>query len=286
VTVGVLPVIDDVGVFIARDDGIFSKVGLNVKIVQVQSSTAAMPMMKSGSVDILGGGNDVSFIQQAATNPANPPFKLLSEGATCAPGAFEVLALPSSGIQTPADLQHKTIAVNITNNIQTLTINSVLKADDVNPSSVRYVVKPFPQMVAALKSHAVDAISAVEPFATAAQQAAGAVPILDQCTGPTNAIPLSGYFAPSSWVQQNPVAVRRFQQAIAQAQTIADTDRAQVEKTLLTYVPKLSEVQAATIALDQFPTATDSVQLNRVVNLMGEAGLLRKPFQISSIIQG
>jgi NitT/TauT family transport system substrate-binding protein len=141
-------------------------------------------------------------------------------------------------------------------------------------------------MVAALESHKVDAISAVEPFATAAQQIAGAVPILDQCTGPTNAIPLSGYFSTSAWAQQHPDAVSRFQQAMAQAQQVADTNRAEVEKALLAYVPKLSAVQAATIALDQFPTATDSVQVGRVANLMLEAGLLAKPFQVSALLRG
>jgi NitT/TauT family transport system substrate-binding protein len=286
VTVGALPVIDDVGLYIAQDEGIFQKVGLNVTIQSVATSAVAIPKMKSGAIDILGGGNDVSFIQLAAGSPADPPFKLLSEAATCAPGAFEVLVLPSSGIQTPADLEHKTIAVNIPNNVQTLTINSVLQADDVSTASVRYTAIPFPQMVAALKAHKVQAISEVEPFATQAQQAAGAEPILDQCTGPTNALPLSGYYAPSAWAAQHPDVVQRFQQAMAQAQDIADTNRSEVEKALLTYVPKLSEVQAATIALDQFPTATDTVQLDRVANLMLEAGLIHKTFQASSLVQG
>lgn len=286
VTVGALPVIDDVGLYIAQDEGIFQKVGLNVTIQSVATSAVAIPKMKSGAIDILGGGNDVSFIQLAAGNPADPPFKLLSEAATCAPGAFEVLVLPSSGIKTPADLEHKTIAVNIPNNVQTLTINSVLQADDVSTASVRYTAIPFPQMVAALKAHKVQAISEVEPFATQAQQAAGAEPILDQCTGPTNALPLSGYYAPSAWAAQHPDVVQRFQQAMAQAQDIADTNRSEVEKALLTYVPKLSEVQAATIALDQFPTATDTVQLDRVANLMLEAGLIHKTFQASSLVQG
>jgi NitT/TauT family transport system substrate-binding protein len=286
ITVGALPVIDDVGLYIAQDEGIFQRDGLNVTIAPVASSAVAISEMKAGKISIIGGGNDVSFIQLASSNPANPPFKLLSEAATCAPGAFEVLVLPDSGIQTPAQLQHKTIAVNIPNNIQTLTINSVLQADDVSTASVRYKPIAFPLMVAALKAHKVDAISEVEPFATQAQQAAGAEPVLDQCTGPTNAIPLSGYFAPSAWAQQHPDLVQRFQQAMTQAQDIADTNRAEVEKALLTYVPKLSEVQAATIALDQFPTATDTVQLNRVANLMFEAGLIHTSFQTSSLVQG
>jgi NitT/TauT family transport system substrate-binding protein len=285
ITVGALPVVDDVSAYIAADDGIFKKVGLSVTLKQVLQSTLAIPMMKKGSIDIIGGGNYVSFIKASAVDPADPPFRILAEAATCAPNSFDVLVLPSSHIQTPAELEHKTIAVNLADNIQTLTINSVLAADGVNPASVRYVVIPFPKMVAALKAHKVDAMSAVEPFATQAQQDAGAGVLLDQCSGPTSAIPLSGYFATAAWAQQNPDAVKRFQQAIAQAQEIADTDRAQVEKALLTYVPKLTPVQAATISLDEFPISTDATQLNRVSELMREAGLLHGPFQASALLQ-
>jgi NitT/TauT family transport system substrate-binding protein len=286
ITVGALPVVDDVSAFIAADDGIFKKDGLNVTIKQVLQSTLAIPEMQKGTIDIIGGGNYVTFIKASATEPANPPYRILSEAATCASGSFDVLTLPSSGIQTPADLEHKTIAVNLTNNIQTLMIDSVLKSEDVNPALVRFVVIPFPKMVAALKTHRVDAMSAVEPFITTAEQEVGAQPILDQCSGPDSNLPLSGYFSTTAWAQQHPEAVRRFQQAMAQAQGIADTDRAQVEKTLLKYVAGLTPVQAATITLEQFPIALDGVQLNRVSDLMQEAGLIRSSVQASSLING
>ena len=71
---------------------------------------------------------------------------------------------------------------------------------------------------------------------------------------------------------------------MAQAQEIADSDRAEVEKALLTYVPGLTREQAATITLEQFPTSLDSVQLNRVSDLMQEAGLPH--IQASALIEG
>jgi NitT/TauT family transport system substrate-binding protein len=284
ITLGALPVVDDVSAYIAQKEGIFKQYGLDVKITPVLTSVLAIPMMKKGQIDILGGGNYVSFIEASAKDPGDPPYRILAEAATCSSGSFVILTLPSSGIQTPAQLEHKTIAVNLTQNIQTLMINSVLTADDVKASTVNYKAIAFPKMVAALESHKVDAISAVEPFVTTAEQKAGAVPIVDQCSGPDSNLPLSGYIATSAWAQQNPDAVHRFQQAMAQAQEIADSDRAEVEKALLTYVPGLTPVQAATITLEQFPTALDSVQLNRVSDLMQEAGLPH--VQASALING
>jgi NitT/TauT family transport system substrate-binding protein len=284
ITVGALPVVDDVGAYIAQDEGIFKQFGLNVKIVPVQVSTEAIPDMQKGTIDIIGGGNYVSFIQASTADPSNPPFKILAEAATCSSGSFSILTLPSSKIQTPADLAGKTIAVNTKPNIQTLMINSVLSADNVDASKVKYVAIPFPKMAAALAKGQVDAISEVEPFATAAQETDGAQPLVDQCSGPDSSLPLSGYFSLSTWAQKNPQAASRFQQAMAQAQEIADTQRSTVEKTLVKYVPGLTAVQAATITLETFPTLMDGAQLNRVSDLMQEAGL--KSVKASSLIQG
>jgi NitT/TauT family transport system substrate-binding protein len=282
ITVGALPVVDDVGAYIAADEGIFKQFGLNVTIKPVLSSTVAIPDMKKGTIDIVGGGNYVSFIKLSASDPANPPFKILAEAATCSSGSFNILALPSSGIQTPADLENKTI--NLNNNIQTLMINSVLAADDVKANRVKYVVIPFPQMGAALAAHKVDAISVVEPFLTTAEENDGAQTIVNQCDGPDSSLPLSGYLSTAAWAQQNPVAAQRFQEAMAQAQEVADTDRAVVESTLLKYVKGLTKIQASTITLEQFPTSLDAKQLNRVSDLMQEAGLITNTVQASSLI--
>ena len=286
ITIGALPVVDDVGVYIAADQGLFRRVGLSVTIKQVLQSTKAIPEMQAGQINIIGGANNVSFIQADAADPADPPFRLVMEAATCGAGTFDVLTLPSSGIARPANLVGKTIAVNLTNNVQTLTINAILKDDGVNPAKVHYVVVPFPKMVAALEAHQVDAISAVEPFATAAELTTGAVPILDQCQGPTSNFPISSYYATGTWVRQHPAAVAAFQQAMAKAQAIADNSRGMVEKTIMTYIPKLTGVEASILALVTFPTSIDAVQLQRVADLMYTGHLLSTPFKVKSLLAG
>jgi len=286
ITVGALPVVDNVGLYIAADQGIFKQVGLSVTIRQVVQSTLAIPMMQKGQISIIGGANNVSFIQAAAQDPADPPFRLVMEAATCAPGTFDVLTLPSSGISKPASLAGKRIAVNLLNNVQTLTINAILKDDGVNPASVRYKVVPFPKMVTALEAHQVDAISAVEPFATAAELTLGALPILDQCQGPTDNFPISSYYATSAWVRQHPAVVAAFQKAMAQAQAIADNNRGVVERTILRYIPKLTAMEASVLALDTFPTSVDTVQLQRVADLMYTGHLLSRQFKVTSLLAG
>jgi hypothetical protein len=71
---------------------------------------------------------------------------------------------------------------------------------------------------------------------------------------------------------------------MAQAQAIADNSRGVVEKTILTYIPKLTGVEAAILALDTFPTSIDTVQLQRVADLMYTGHLLTTPFKVSTLL--
>lgn len=281
VVVGALPVVDDAALYLAIKDGYFKQEGLDVTVKPVTQSTSAIPEMKSGQVNIIAGANYASFFQADAAGTFTP--EVVADGIACQQDNDSILALPSSGIKSPSDLAGKTVAVNLTKNIQTLMINEVLKADNVDPSSVHYVAIPFPKMISALKSHKVDAISPVEPFITAAELSAGAQTVLSECTGPTADFPLSGYFASQSWAQKNPNTARAFQAAIEKAQAVADSNRAAVEQILPTY-SKITPEEAAIINLGQFPTTLAATHLQRVADLMYTGGLLHKPLNVSQLL--
>lgn len=283
-TVGALPVVDSAGLYLAIKHGYFRQEGLTVTAMPLTKSIDAIPDMLQGKADIVAGANYVSFFQAQLDSQGKLKFKLLVDGTACGTDTFDVLALPSSGISSPAQLAGKTIAVNISNNIQTLLTDTALRADNVNPSTVHYKVVPFPKMTAALKAHKVDAISAVEPFITAAELGVGAENILSDCTGPTANFPISGYFATQQWTQRYPRTARAFQAAMAKGQALADSSRAAVEQILPTYVPGLSADETAIVNLGQFPTGLDATHLQRVADLMARGGLIGKPFSVQPLL--
>jgi NitT/TauT family transport system substrate-binding protein len=281
VTVAALPVTDTAGFFIALKEGYFKQQGLNVNYKIVAQSTTALAAMVSGSVDIIDGGNYVSFIE--AQNRGAVKLSLLADASACAPHTYSILTLPRTGITTPAQLAGKTVAVNLTNNIQTLAANAVLKADGVNPASVKYVAVPFPQMGAALAAGRVDAISVVEPFLTQAKNTLHATEVSDQCAGPTAALPLSGYFATQQWTQQNPATARAFQRAIVKGQALADSDPAMVRQVLPTY-SKVSPQLANQIGIDNYPSTVSASRMQRIADLMLAGGVLKSPFNASPML--
>lgn len=280
-TVAVLPATDDAPFWLALKDGYFKQQGLTVTPKIVAQSTLAIPAMIHGSVDIIGGGNYVSFFEAQARGVLN--IKVIAPAGTCTADDFAVLALPNSHILTPADLAGKTIAVGLTNSISTLTINAMLKINGVRPATVRYVPIPYPDMATALAKGDVDAISAVEPFLTAAEDSLGANVIMAQCQGPTANLPLSGYFATAAWTARYPATARAFARAIDKAQALADDDRAAVEQILPTYI-KISQMTAALVNLNTYPTSLDPVQIQRVADLMQQGGLLKTPLDVAPLL--
>lgn len=269
IVVGSLPVIDTAGLQVALKEGFFKQAGLSVTVKSVTQSTAAIPDLLHGSIDVIGGGNYVSFFEAEANGTF--PVEILAPAVDCTADTYGVVAMPSSGIAKPADLAGKTIAVNLTQNIQTLTTSAVLAADGVSASSLHYVQVPFPDMGAALQANRVDAISAVEPFLAGALAAGGKL-VTSTCTGSMADFPLSGYVTTKTWVQQHASAARAFQQALEKGNAYADSHPSLVRSLLPTYT-KITAKAAASMPLGSYPDTLEVAPMQRVATLMRGGGL-------------
>ena len=278
--VGVLPVVDDAPLFLAIKNGYFKQQGLTVTPQIIPQSTLAIPDMLHGTVDITTG-NYVSAFEGQAQGTFS--IRVLAASSYCTRTNFSVLALPTSGIKGPAGLAGKTIAVNLTNNIQTLLTNAELKANGVDPATVKYVVVPFPNMAAALKAGRVGAISVVEPFITGAEHSLGAVPVMSECAGSLARFPVAGYYATAAWAAKYPHTAHAFQAAIAKGQAFADANPAAVRAILPTYT-KITASAAPHIILGGYPATTNAAQLQRVANLMLAGGLLKTRLDVQPLL--
>jgi NitT/TauT family transport system substrate-binding protein len=280
VVVGQLSIADTVALEIARKEGYFKQQGLDVTTVPIVQSTQAIPLLLHGSIDITAG-NYASIISADVSGVAK--LKVVAPGSACGDKTLNVLALPSSKISGAAGLTGKTVAVNIDPDIQTLTINAVLKADGISPAKVKYVEVPFADMGAALKAGRVDAISETEPFLTGDEEQDGAVSVLAECQGPTADIPIGGFFTTAQWLSKNQQAALAFQRAVEKAQAVAAANHKLVAQLLPTYTSITSGL-AANIALPGYPTALDETQIQRVAALMFGGGMLKRPFNVASMV--
>ncbi|MCD9873114.1 ABC transporter substrate-binding protein [Streptomyces guryensis] len=270
ITVAALPLTDSAALYLARDRGLFKKEGLDVTIQPVQQSIQALPALAKGQVDVIASANYVTFLQ--ADEKGTLDLRILAEGVRVAPHMMDVLVPKDSDIKSVADLAGKKVAVNILNNIQSLTLNAILDARGVGRPVYRQI--PFPQMGPALERDQVDAVHAVEPFDSAIQGELKARVLLDAGSAPVRSLPISGYVTTKKFAAGHAKEAAAFRRAIEAASKIAAQDPGAVREELPKYT-KVTADQAGSIGLPAYPAATDAAQLRRLTELMKKQGLLK-----------
>lgn len=279
VRVAALPLIDCAALYIARDRGLFEKEGLDVRVQQIQQSLQALPALAKGQIDMVASANYVTYLQ--AHEQGTLDIRIVAEAIRAAPRMMEVLVPEDSDIKSVADLAGKKLAVNVLNNVQSLTFNEILEKQGVDRPDYRAI--PFPQMGAALDKGQVDAVHAVEPYDSSIQDELKARVLIDGSSAPVEAIPLSGYISTSDYADGNGRTLAAFQRAIKAAVRIAEEDPSVVRDTLPTYT-KVTERQAESIDLPVFPPGMDAAQLTRLTDLMAKQGMLKKPIDPATLM--
>ena len=285
--VAVVPAVDSAGFFVALHEGLFSKEGLTIHYTPAVSSDEVIDQQVAGQYDITGG-NYVSYIQHYVDD--HQPLEIVAEGSVMQEGTQAIYTMPKTHITTLAGLKGHLLGINAPLNINYLLAASVLTENGIKLSSVRFPTQPipFPNMAAELAAGKVAAAAMPEPFATAAEQDYGAVPLADLNQGATESFPIQGYVVTRSWAEQNPNTLKAFIAALAKGQEIADTSRSAVEQAMESLKGpqngQIPPIIAAVMAINIYPTAIDKVRIQRVADVMFQFGLLKKQFNVGPMI--
>jgi NitT/TauT family transport system substrate-binding protein len=285
--VAVVPAVDSAGFFVALHEGLFSKAGLTIHYTPAVSSDEVIDQQVAGQYDITGG-NYVSYIQHYVDD--HQPLEIVAEGSVMQEGTQAIYTMPKYHITSLAGLKGHLLGINAPLNINYLLAASVLTENGIKLSSVRFPAQPipFPTMAAALAAGKIAAAAMPEPFATAAEQTYGAVPLADLNQGATESFPIQGYVVTRSWAEQNPNTLKAFITALAQGQEIADTSRSAVERAMESLKGpqngQIPPIIAAVMAINIYPTAIDKVRIQRVADVMFQFGLLKHQFNVGPMI--
>jgi NitT/TauT family transport system substrate-binding protein len=276
--VGVLPAVAPATLYLAIKEGYFSKVGLTVTPEQLTVSSDAIPGLLHGTIDISSGNLD-SYLAAAAAGVL--PLRILNETALCSPDALAILAKPSSGITSVAQLAGKTIAVNTKPSIQTLTIDRL--AGPTEAKTLHFVTIPFANMGAALASGEVDAAATLQPYIGSVEHADGASIAVNECTGANADIPLGGYFTTAQWLAKYPNTAHAFQQAMNEAQVLANRNPALIQTLLPTFMKVTAQV-AAKVAVPQFATGLNAAAIQDVADLAFSGGEAKSQVNVTPLL--
>jgi NitT/TauT family transport system substrate-binding protein len=286
-TVGAVPVGDEAGLYVAKDQGLFTKVGLNVTIDSIVSSALATKDQNDGAYDITAG-NSVSYIQDQVTGASN--LEIVAEGSLMQPNNQALYTMPGSPIKSIAGLRGARIGVNVPDNIGTLLISSVLEEHGVSPKDVHFVPVNFPLMGEYLKKHIIDVAWLPEPFGSEDQASMGLEELCDLDQGATASFPVGWYVVTKAWAKKYPRTLAAFLYALREGQQIADTDRSVVQDAMekLPFPYTVPAQIAAVMTLEDYPLSIapdiDQSRVQRVADAMYLFQMLTHPFQVSSML--
>jgi NitT/TauT family transport system substrate-binding protein len=284
IVIDAFPAIDSAGLFIAEQEGLFKKEGLNVTIDLASTSQSAIDGQEKGTYDITSA-DYVTYVDNALQN--NAQLRIIDESSFLQPNVLALLVKKGSGVQSVPQLKGNVVSVNAPDDIGTLLVDSLLTDNGVSVGSVKFNNDvAFPAVAQELASGHVAAAFAPQPFVSLDEMNGGTQVLADLDQGGTANFPIQGVAVTESWAKANPNTLAAFQRAYGQGQEIADTDRPAVEAAVEKFLG-LTPIAAALVSLPDFPIGVDSTRLQRLVDAMIRFGLLPAKdadFKISSII--
>jgi NitT/TauT family transport system substrate-binding protein len=302
ITIGAVPGVDTVPLFSAEHSGQFSAGGVSVQIKKYASVAAEVSALKNGQIDMAAGDYGPFLYAQSQQKASGPQIKIVADGYDATQGVLEVLAKPGSGITSPQDLTGKTIAApseavlpksasaaastangsGAPDSLDTAATTSVLRSYGINMGTVTWKVMSQSAEIAALRDGSVQAILVNEPYLYQAQSELGAIEVLDACSGATAGLPLSGYFAMSTWTGGHAAAVRDFKSVLDKSQATAAMD-GPVQNNLPGYTG-MTKLEANLVTLGTYPSTTNSSEVQRVSQLMNLQGVLSVQVAVGNMI--
>jgi NitT/TauT family transport system substrate-binding protein len=282
VKVGVIPIVDVAPLYLGQKEGLFSKHGLKLTMTLAQGGAAIVPGVVSGQFQF--GFSNMTSLMLARSNDV--PVKAIANGvaSTGVSGKdFGALVVKKgSTLKSAKELAGKKVAVNTLKNINTTTINKVVRDAGGDPSTIKYVELPFPDIAAAVAKGDVDAGQVVEPFLTIASGQGDRI-VAANYAGTDPNLMVGMYFTSQTYASKNSKVVSGFTAAMAKSLEYASSHSDEARAILATYT-KLDPTVQKTLVLPKWPATVDRSSVQVLSDLAAKDGLITKPPNLDSFL--
>lgn len=168
VKLGMLPIEDNLPMYLAEAEKMFAKEGLQVELVPFDSARERDTAMQAGQID----GEIADLVAVALLKKGGTDVRIASIGLGAKPeeGRFALLAAPKGKVKTIADLKNTAVAISENSIIEYVTDNLLL-AGGLKKEEIKKVAIPsIPARMEALSSGQVEAAVLPDPLAALAQK--------------------------------------------------------------------------------------------------------------------
>jgi len=284
ITVGVLPILDVAPLYLGIQKGIFSKHGLEVTVKPAQGGAAIVPAILADEMQF-GFSNVVSLL---TAREKGIPLISVAAGSSSTGNAENdinaVLVGKSSTLRTAKDLEGKKVAINALNNIGDTTIATAVKKAGGDPTKIKFVEVPFPDMPAQLAAGTVDAVWESEPFRTAILGSGGRI-LFDNLTETYPALQIAQWFTSEKLKKSKPDVVTNFTTAMNESLEYATAHPDEARGILSTYTKIPADV-AGKVVLPKWPTTLDKDSTKAIGEAAQGRGTLTKAPDVGGLLGG
>ena len=215
---------DCASAMVAIDEGIFKRLGLEAEMVLIGINSNIPAALLSNSIQI-GGPTSSVFLQAV-----DGGLDLVAVGGASAmnertANLVAVVGRTGVNLKEPKDFVGKKVGAPGLGAFLHVLFVKWLMEKGVDPKGVTFVEVSFPTMNDILKSGAVDAVLAGEPFITRMSNAGTGTAAFRYLQELNRSEPVIFYAASRDWAQKNPEAIRKFREGIAEGAKIVNSDR-------------------------------------------------------------
>lgn len=282
ITVSYGPAYPWIPAFVAKDQGIFAKHGLDVTLQFIAVGSNQPAALIAGTSQVAGvnptivlfadeGGADIQIVAGA-----NRQSKNASSGGA--------LARTGLDIKRAADFRGKKVAVPGLQSVIHVAFMKWLKTKGVNPTDVTYIEVPINQMNDALRNGQVDVALPAAPFTDQILKSQSAYQAADYMSDLADPVTVYSVWAMRrEYIAAHPEVAPAFHRSISEAiDWIGKNDEA-ARRTQITYL-KLPEQVALTVKLGEFTADVTPQQMQWWIDTCKELGLSKGTITVADVL--
>lgn len=276
---GATPIEGDALIWLAQSQGYFSRAGIQLDIQALTSGAAIGAAIVGGSLAI-GSMNTMSL---AVAHQNGVGLKIIAAGPEyiSGKGGSQLMVKADSTINSGADLNGKTVAVNELHGSAQISAEAWIDKHGGNSQTVQWIELPFAAMQAALEAGRIAAGAVAQPWATSALTTCRSLGPPNDAIAPEFLVAV--YVAKGSWITAHRNAARRIRSALSTCAHWYDTDPA-ASVGAVAALTKQDPAVVAKSARSFFGERVTPALVQPVIDAGARYGILKASFPATDII--